>query len=113
MHIDIPHISPSLFKERVVIPKEEYNQKVKEMFKTLMFMWMGPSPHIPAVTSFDNTLDASSQAPVSVPDVSTVFWGAASPVFPQPELPTLKQQPAPPQQIHIQQHLQFHFLPDR
>ncbi|KAI2658651.1 Ribosome-binding protein 1 [Labeo rohita] len=72
---------------------------------------VGPAPHIPAVTSFDTTLDGSSLAPVSVPDVSTVSEVSASPVFPQPELPSLKQQPAPPHQIQIQQHLKFHFLP--
>ncbi|KAK2876685.1 hypothetical protein Q8A67_020781 [Cirrhinus molitorella] len=70
-----------------------------------------PAPHIPAVTSFDTTLDGSSLVPVSVPDVSTVSEVSASPVFPQPELPSLKQQPVSPQQIHIQQHLKFHFHP--
>ncbi|XP_043110277.1 calymmin [Puntigrus tetrazona] len=68
---------------------------------------VGPAPHIPAVTSFDG----SSLAPVSVPDVSAVSEVSASPTFPQPELPALEQQPAPPQQIHIQQHLKFHFHP--
>ncbi|XP_042591133.1 calymmin isoform X7 [Cyprinus carpio] len=72
---------------------------------------VGPAPHIPAVTSFDTTLDGSSLAPVSVPDVSAVSEVPVSATFPQPELPTLKQQPAPPQQIHIQQHLKFHFQP--
>ncbi|XP_016378385.1 calymmin [Sinocyclocheilus rhinocerous] len=72
---------------------------------------VGPAPHIPAVTSFDTTLDGSSLAPVSVPDVSAVSEVPFSPTFSQPELPTLKQQPAPPQQIHIQQHLKFHFHP--
>ncbi|XP_016295405.1 calymmin [Sinocyclocheilus anshuiensis] len=68
---------------------------------------VGPAPHIPAVTSFDTTLDGSSLAPVSVPDVSAVSEVPFSPTF----SPTLKQQPAPPQQIHIQQHLKFHFHP--
>ncbi|XP_016089067.1 calymmin [Sinocyclocheilus grahami] len=72
---------------------------------------VGPAPHIPAVTSFDTTLDGSSLAPVSVPDVSAVSEVPFSPTFSQPELPTLKQQPAPPQQVHIQQHLKFHFHP--
>lgn len=72
---------------------------------------VGPAPHIPAVTSYDTTLDGSSLAPVSVPDVSAVSEVPASPTFPQPELPTLKQHPAPPQQIQIQQHLKFHFHP--
>ncbi|KAL0179849.1 hypothetical protein M9458_025291, partial [Cirrhinus mrigala] len=72
---------------------------------------VGPAPHIPAVTSFDTTLDSSSLVPVSVPDASAVSDVSASPVFPQPELPSLKQQPAPPHQIQIQQHLKFHFLP--
>ncbi|XP_026133331.1 calymmin isoform X17 [Carassius auratus] len=70
---------------------------------------VGPAPHIPAVTSFDTTLDGSSLAPVS--DVSAVSEVPFSPTFPHPELPTLKQQPAPPQQIHLQQHLKFHFHP--
>ncbi|KAF4106784.1 calymmin isoform X2 [Onychostoma macrolepis] len=72
---------------------------------------VGPAPHIPAVTSFDTTLDGSSLAPVSMPDVSAVSEVPALPTFPQAELPALKQQPAPPQQIQIQQHLKFHFHP--
>ncbi|XP_073683956.1 calymmin [Garra rufa] len=72
---------------------------------------VGPAPHVPAVTSFDTTLDGSSLAPVSMPDASTVSEVSASPVFPQSEVPTLKQQPVSPRQIHIQQHLKFHFHP--
>ncbi|XP_067286766.1 calymmin [Pseudorasbora parva] len=72
---------------------------------------VGPDPHIPAVTSLDATLslDGSSQVPVSVPDVSAF---PVSPIIPQPELSTLMLQPAPPQQIHIQQHLKFHIQPN-
>ncbi|XP_051522627.1 calymmin [Myxocyprinus asiaticus] len=78
----------------------------------------GPAPHIPAVTLLDSSLspDGSSLAPVSVPIVSAgpldgVPEGPGSPVPPQHELPTLMLQPAPPQQIHIQQHLKVHFQP--
>lgn len=32
------HLSPSLFKEQGIIQMEEFNQKVKVMVKTLMFL---------------------------------------------------------------------------
>lgn len=73
-----------------------------------------PVRHIPAVTSFDSP-EGSPLALVSgpvdsvVPDI--VSEVSASPEHPQPELPTLMLQPAPPQQIHIQQHLKVHFHP--
>ncbi|XP_073773457.1 calymmin isoform X6 [Danio rerio] len=65
----------------------------------------------PAVTSLDTTLslDGSSPVPVSVPDA--VHEVPVSPILPQPDLPTLMLQPAPPQQIQIQQHLKLHFQP--
>ncbi|KAI7796702.1 calymmin precursor [Triplophysa rosa] len=73
-----------------------------------------PVRHIPAVTSFDSP-EGSPLALVTghvdsvVPDI--VSEVSASPVPPQSEFPTLLLQPAPPQQIHIQQHLKFHFHP--
>nr|XP_055031620.1 calymmin [Misgurnus anguillicaudatus] len=84
----------------------------------------GPVPDVPAITSFDSahlstgsslSLEGSPLALLPVPVESAVSdvvsEVSTSPLSSQPELPTLMLQPAPPQQIHIQQHMKFHFHP--
>lgn len=43
MHINIPYISPSLYKEQVIIPMEEYNQKVKVLFLWKLYIQYLPT----------------------------------------------------------------------
>ncbi|XP_065098873.2 calymmin [Paramisgurnus dabryanus] len=84
----------------------------------------GPVPDVPAITSFDSAhLSTGSSlspegsplalfpVPVESAVSDVVSEVSTSPLPPQPELPTFMLQPAPPQQIHIQQHMKFHFHP--